>query len=79
MDTEKPPQATHLADYRPPDYLVSSTDLTFEIGDGETRVHNHMEISRRGGKVPLTLNGEDLELESVAVGDSVRTRSKLVS
>ncbi len=61
------PEATHLADYRPPDYQVAETHLHFEIGDGETRVTNRMSLSRSGGPRPLLLDGENMVLESVAV------------
>ena len=61
------PEAIRLADYQPPDYRLTETHLSFDIGEGETRVENRMQLERSGGPRPLVLNGENLLLESVAV------------
>ncbi|MFV2089741.1 MAG: aminopeptidase N, partial [Pseudomonadales bacterium] len=60
---------TRLEDYRPPDYEICSTDLRFEIGDGETVVTNRMRLERRGSSDELVLDGQELELLSVSVDD----------
>ncbi len=67
MNAQETPEAIFLADYRPPAYRILETDLRFEIGRGETRVENRMQLERSGGSEPLVLQGERLRLESVSV------------
>ncbi len=66
MDTQEAPAAVHLADYRPPAWRVPATNLTVEIGEGETRVTNRMRVARRE-EAALFLDGQELTLESVSV------------
>ncbi|HEY3912820.1 MAG TPA: aminopeptidase N [Stellaceae bacterium] len=65
------PQPVRLADYRPPEFLVDTVDLVFELGDAETRVKSRLGIRRNpagsGGAAPLHLDGDALELVSVAL------------
>src|SRR6202162_5514915 len=65
------PQPTRLADYRPPDFLVDTVDLVFDLGEAETRVASHITL-RRNPKAatpgaPLRLDGDELELVAVAL------------
>ena len=66
-----PPQPVRLADYRPPDFLIDTVDLVFELGDRDTRVKSRLRMRRnpedsdRG--TPLHLDGEALELVSLAL------------
>src|SRR5271169_5482101 len=66
-----PPQPVRLADYRPPEFLVDTVDLVFELGDADTRVKARLGIRRNpAGREPeaaLHLDGEELELVSVAL------------
>ncbi len=66
-----PPQPTRLADYRPPAFLVDTVDLTFDLGDAETRVKSRLAIRRNPESAdraaPLELDGEALELLSLAL------------
>ncbi len=63
------PQPIHLEDYRPPNYLIDSANLRFELADAQTRVHSRLELRRNsvpgadGG--PLRLHGESLDLQSI--------------
>ena len=41
-----PPQPVRLADYRPPDFLIDTVDLVFELGDTDTRVKSRLRIRR---------------------------------
>lgn len=65
------PKTIYLKDYQVPDYLIKTTDLRFEINDGETLVSAMLYLYRNpAAKVPatqLTLHGADLELVSIAV------------
>ncbi|HEV2336154.1 MAG TPA: aminopeptidase N, partial [Stellaceae bacterium] len=65
------PQPTRLADYRPPDFVIDTVDLVFDLGAAETRVGSHLTL-RRNPKVaapgtPLRLDGDELELIAVAL------------
>ncbi len=63
------PQPIHLEDYRPPNYLIDSVDLSFELADAQTRVHSRLELRRntapKAENGPLHLHGESLDLQSI--------------
>ena len=65
------PTVTYLKDYTPPDYIVKSVDLTFELDEKSTLVKSRLLLKRNTLKdiepVPLVLDGEELELISVAI------------
>jgi aminopeptidase N len=68
------PTETHahrLADYRPPAFLVDSVDLIFDLDPAATRVRATLELRRNpahgDAAAPLTLDGEDLTLNAIAV------------
>ncbi len=64
------PQTTYLKDYRPPAYLISNVALDIDIQSDATVVRAVLEITRHAGgdpAAPLQLNGDGLELVSVAV------------
>jgi aminopeptidase N len=66
-----PPAPVRLADYRPPTFLIDTVELAFELGAKGTRVRSRLgirrnpDIAERG--TPLHLDGEELELLSVAL------------
>ncbi len=66
-----PPQPVRLADYRPPDFLIDTVDLVFELGDTDTRVKSRLRIRRNpessGAAAPLHLDGEALDLVSLTL------------
>jgi aminopeptidase N len=65
------PQTIHLADYTPPAFLISTVGLDVDIRDGQAAVHATLKLARNParprGEEPLVLDGEDLELLSVAI------------
>ncbi|MCH8498556.1 MAG: aminopeptidase N [Marinobacter sp.] len=65
------PQAIYLKDYQSPDFLVDHVDLRFELFEDGARVHSVLSLRRnpeRNDKdLPLQLDGDGLQLESVAV------------
>ncbi|MGA7800378.1 MAG: aminopeptidase N, partial [Gammaproteobacteria bacterium] len=65
------PRITYLKDYRPPAYRVETVYLRFELGEERTRVVSRMTVVRNreggAGPGPLVLNGEQLQLLSVAL------------
>ena len=66
-----PPQPVRLADYRPPEFLVDSVDLVFDLDGVNTRVKARLGIRRNPAgmdpKGALELDGEELKLVSVAL------------
>jgi aminopeptidase N len=64
------PQPVRLTDYAPPDFLIDTVDLTFELDPTDTRVSATLTVRRnpagRAG-APLVLDGEAVRLERVAV------------
>ena len=67
---DKPPQPTRLADYRPPDFLIDSVELEFDLGDTETRVKSHLALRRNPEApvgAPLRLDGDEVELAAISL------------
>ncbi len=65
------PRPRRLKDYRPPAYLVDHVDLDFSLDPERTEVRAHLRVRRNpsaddAGK-PLVLDGEQLELKSIAL------------
>jgi aminopeptidase N len=60
-------------DYRPPDFLVDSIDLCFELDPSETLVKAKMQLCRNAGvpkSAPLVLHGDELELRALRLDGS---------
>ncbi|WP_339524779.1 aminopeptidase N [Pseudomonas sp. EA_35y_Pfl2_R111] len=77
MRTEQP-KMIYLKDYQAPDYLIDETHLTFELFDDHTLVHAQLVMRRNPAAgsglsdarmPPLVLDGQQLELLSVALDD----------
>ena len=67
---EQPPPSVQLADYRPPDFLVDSVALEFDLAEPVTRVRSRIAFRRNpNGKssAPLNLDGDGIELVSLAI------------
>jgi aminopeptidase N len=60
------PREVRLADYAPPEFLVDTVDLTFELDEAATKVTTRMSLRRNPASpdrgAPLRLNGEDVTL-----------------
>ncbi|AHF04287.1 aminopeptidase N [Marichromatium purpuratum 984] len=71
------PHPVHLKDYRPPEFLIETVDLCFELDADRTRVEARLALRRNPaatrGDGDLRLDGEQLELESVAIDDQLLT------
>ncbi|MGB8839727.1 MAG: aminopeptidase N [Aliidongia sp.] len=65
------PKITRLADYQPPEFLIESVDLVFELGEDETSVKSHLTVRRNPSASERTgtliLDGDALTLESIAL------------
>ena len=72
MRTEQP-KMIYLKDYQAPEYLIDETHLTFELFEDHTLVHAQLVMRRNpqagSGLPPLVLDGQQLELLSLAVDD----------
>lgn len=67
MRTDTAPAVSRL-DYRPYPYALAQVDLQFDLDAAESRVQTRMHFRRVGDEAaPLVLNGQDLELVSVAI------------
>src|SRR5580693_4890295 len=66
-----PPRPVRLAEYRPPDFLIDTVDLVFELGDSDTRVKSRLRILRNpespDRSAALQLDGEELALLALAL------------
>ncbi|HXP96723.1 MAG TPA: aminopeptidase N [Telmatospirillum sp.] len=64
-----------LADYRVPDFLIESVELSFDLGEEDTRVSAHLTIRRNAladdPTASLRLDGESLELLSLALDGEI--------
>jgi len=57
-----------LSDYQPPDYLIDEIALVFSLEPKATIVAARSHVRRSGASTsPLVLNGERLELQSIAI------------
>ena len=75
------PQVILRKDYSPPDYLIETVDITFDLGHESTIVHNVMTVSRNPGiaatqQSSLVLNGELLTLEQVLLNGTLLSVNK---
>ncbi len=70
MRTEEP-RTIALKDYRQPAYRISEVSLTFALDPAATRVTSIMKLVRSGQPEPLVLNGEHVQLISVAMDGRV--------
>ena len=65
-DTLDQPVTKYLKDYRPPDYLIDTVFLDFQLGEANTEVEARLSIRRNpdagDGPAPLVLDGVDLTL-----------------
>src|SRR6267142_1712281 len=59
-------KAIQLKDYAPPAFRVETVDLDIDIRESDARVRAKLQI-RRNSAGPLVLDGDELELVSVAV------------
>ncbi|MGI9494020.1 MAG: aminopeptidase N, partial [Geminicoccaceae bacterium] len=65
------PTTKFLKDYRPPDYLIDTVFLDFQLGEANTEVEARLSIRRNpdagNGHAPLVLDGEDLTLLAICI------------
>ncbi|WP_150304066.1 aminopeptidase N [Pseudomonas saliphila] len=79
MRTEQP-KTIYLKDYQQPDYWIDETHLTFELFDDHALVHSRLAMRVNADKNPTTLpqlvlDGQELELISVAIDDQALTEA----
>ncbi len=67
---EARPGTIFLKDYSPPDFLISRTELEFELHEDHALVRAVLHLARAGSgqtNAPLVLHGQELALERVAI------------
>ncbi|MGI9286032.1 MAG: aminopeptidase N [Pseudomonadales bacterium] len=67
------PRTIYLEDYRPPDFLIETTELRFELAEDHALVHSKLKLRRNATADPqaaLKLDGQELELRAVAINDT---------
>jgi aminopeptidase N len=63
-----PPSAIRREDYRPPDWLVPSIELEFDLGAERTRVRSRLSVERNGvHDRPIRLDAQGLQLIELCV------------
>ncbi|WP_114395130.1 aminopeptidase N [Oleisolibacter albus] len=72
------PKAIHLKDYAAPAWRIDTVDLHFDLRDGATTVTSRLGLRRNParptqGPQPLVLDGQDLALLSVTLGNRTLT------
>jgi aminopeptidase N len=71
------PHAVRLEDYRPPEFLIDHVDLEFTLDPDRTHVRAELQMRRNPAAVrgdgSLRLDGEQLELEEIALDGHVLT------
>lgn len=66
-------RTTYLSDYRPSDFVISEIDLRFDLFDDVCKVRAQMQLMRSSTslpRIPLRLDGDELELVSVTLNGS---------
>ncbi|MDD2738276.1 MAG: aminopeptidase N [Methylomonas lenta] len=73
------PQTVYLKDYTPPEYLIDSVELDFDLDAQHTRVNSRLTMRRNpestAAGVSLVLTGEELELISIQLDGNPLTES----
>ena len=64
---DKTPKIIYLKNYQKPDYLISKTDLVFDLDDHDTKVQTKLAIECQNPGTPLILQGEQIKLKSVTI------------
>ena len=64
----QPQRTVYLSDYRPPEFTIDETELTFELADNGTTVRSRLEMVRNEpGIRDLSLHAEAMEVLEVAL------------
>lgn len=74
------PAAKFRSDYRAPEFLIQSIDLTFELDEQCTRVTSRMRVVPQQQSAMLCLHGEHLSLQTVVInGHALSSHDYIVS
>ena len=82
LDTANTPVSTTIyrKDYQPPVFLINSVELSFQLDESQTVVHNRMSIQRNpasnNSANNLWLDGVDLQLQEIACDGVVLDKSQ---
>ena len=70
------PKAIRLSEYQPPNHVITDTRLEFDLRDGVTQVTSQLSVRRMGTASTLRLDGQELELVSVAMDGRMLTSNE---
>jgi len=71
---ESQPKTIFLKEYTPPQYIIKTVDLRFDLDEDATLVSSRMRIRRAAGapaSSPLVLEGNELQLLSIKLDDEL--------
>ncbi len=76
-DIEQQLKTIYLKEYKKPDFLIDHVELTFELGNEQTRVYSVLQIKRNTSdkNAPLVLMGEYLELGTIKLAGATLDKS----
>jgi aminopeptidase N len=77
MKTEAAP--VRLADYRPPEFLIETVALAFQLDEAKTVVRATLRLAPNGSARDLTLNGDELTLISVALDGAPLSAARITA
>ncbi|MFK7825283.1 MAG: aminopeptidase N [Oligoflexales bacterium] len=79
MTSEKS-ELIYLNDYKETAYIVKHIDLNVCLGEEKTSVDSQLQMEKRdpNSKLPLVLNGVDLELEQLSIDGKLLTKSDFI-
>lgn len=67
-------ETIYLADYQPPNFLISHVDIDANLGEQSTVITTKLSVNRNGSHAQaLVLNGEKLNLLSLSLDDVILT------
>jgi aminopeptidase N len=77
--SNEPPAPKYLKDYQPPAYWIDDIELHFELDVPVTTVRSRLSIrrNREHARVPVVLDGQDLELVTVKIDGQSLTGDSL--
>lgn len=80
MTNTAQPNRIYLKDYTPPDYLIDSVFLAFDLHETQTKVHSEIKFRKNPKSISdgsvLFLNGLNLKLVSIAINGAALDSSK---
>ena len=79
LNTENKANTVYLKDYKAPDFLIPKVDMVVNLGESLATITSTLSVTRNGRHhQPLVLDGEKIELLSVALNGEILAESVYV-